>query len=134
MTAFPVPMEELSAPSSLSYRQLQAYLQSAPSEAMPALEPGAAEPLELALEAWSQTSQELLQRLQHRLQCQVRYVRYVHGLRLGHVPVVWRRAGTSDSKCAMGARTPRGAAAGAASAAGTEVGAAGIWSGQYTGQ
>lgn len=60
-------MEEFPAiPASISYRQLQAFAQSAPAD--PARDVDRDAPrhpaLEAALEAWSRSSQELLQALQ----------------------------------------------------------------------
>lgn len=55
-----------SVPASISFRQLQAYAQTAPVEPCSQLNSvdAQAAALEAALEAWSRSSQELLQRLQ----------------------------------------------------------------------
>jgi len=59
-------MEDRSAPASLSFRQLQAYLQTAPAEI--SRSDAASQPplagLDAALEDWGRSSQELLQLLQ----------------------------------------------------------------------
>jgi len=59
-------MEDRSAPASLSFRQLQAYLQTAPAEISrsDAASPPPLAGLDAALEDWGRTSQELLQLLQ----------------------------------------------------------------------
>ena len=59
-------MEDRSAPSSLSFRQLQAYLQTAPAEISRSDAPSQpqSDGLDAALEDWGRTSQELLQLLQ----------------------------------------------------------------------
>ncbi|MFM7086611.1 MAG: hypothetical protein ACKOXO_06425 [Cyanobium sp.] len=60
--------DSLAIPASISYRQLQALAQSAPSDSGSGREPAAIEAeqdgLEAALQAWQHSSQALLQRLQ----------------------------------------------------------------------
>ena len=61
--------EPLAIPASISYRQLQTLAQSAPADMSPSHAGSGSETaaLDSALEAWSRSSQELLQRLQDSL-------------------------------------------------------------------
>ncbi len=58
--------EPLAIPASISYRELQAFAQTAQPEATPVIAAGDAESaaLEHALETWNRASQQLLQNLQ----------------------------------------------------------------------